>query len=907
MRFLSRALGFLILAVAALGPLSPVAAQESQSRFAFVVGSDAYEGAPLATAANDAALVADALKAAQFDVTGARNLDQDTLRASYREFLAKVTAAGPGAVSIVYLSGYGLQFDGENYFVPPGATIARDSDISLNAIRLSDLIRPLSGAPGRGRMVLLDIAYASPFSKQIQGLAPGLAIVEPDAGTIVAFNAAPGTWAQPGKEPYGPYAQALGEMLREPGLPLEEVLVRVRTRTAELTRAAQVPWSAGKIEPALALLERAADAPAPAVPADQLAAERAKPVDKLPESLAYSAVIDRDTVKGYEDFVATFPKSPYTKNVRGLLAARREARTWRRTLDVNTQNAYWSYLKRYPRGPHAAEARRRLTRLQAALEPPPAFDVVAYDDPPPPPAEEVYFDGPDVSYFDDSAPPLAPSVFVAAPPPWYQPPPPPDFEDDDDFFLPQVAAVAIPAWIAPPRYVAPPPQPLMMDAGARPPGWRPYVAIPAALAVGLAAGKLSNHFLNNRRHNAGQGVRPPPGGHIRQPVIPAISSLPKGMNLPTGVRPGQTFVRPTTPAGLQPGRPGIGQPAGGVAQPGRPGVGGRPTTALPGLPAGQPGRGPGAAGQPVGGQGLQPGRPGVGQPAGGVAQPGQPGVGGRPNNALPGIPTGQPGRGPGAPAIGTPMTQPGVRPGQPAGVQGLPPSGQIGGKPGRPSNVMQGAPAGQPGQRPGAVGQPTGRPATGAPLTQPGVRPGQPAGQLQQQQQRQLQQQQLLQQQQQRQQQQRQQQLQQQQLRQQQLQQQRAQQQQQRQLQLQQQQQRQQQQRQQQLQQQQRQQQMLQQQRVQQQQRQQQMLQQQRIQQQQRQQQLQQQQRQQQMLQQQRIQQQQRQQQMMQQQRQQQIMQQQQRQQQMLQQQRMQQQRMQQQRRPCGGPGQPRC
>ncbi|MCC2102386.1 MAG: hypothetical protein KDJ12_15885, partial [Hyphomicrobiales bacterium] len=388
------------------------------------------------------------------------------------------------------------------------------------------------------------------------------------------FNAAPGTWAQPGKEPYGPYAQALGEMLREPGLPLEEVLVRVRTRTAELTRAAQVPWSAGKIEPALALLERAADAPAPAVPADQLAAERAKPVDKLPESLAYSAVIDRDTVKGYEDFVATFPKSPYTKNVRGLLAARREARTWRRTLDVNTQNAYWSYLKRYPRGPHAAEARRRLTRLQAALEPPPAFDVVAYDDPPPPPAEEVYFDGPDVSYFDDSAPPLAPSVFVAAPPPWYQPPPPPDFEDDDDFFLPQVAAVAIPAWIAPPRYVAPPPQPLMMDAGARPPGWRPYVAIPAALAVGLAAGKLSNHFLNNRRHNAGQGVRPPPGGHIRQPVIPAISSLPKGMNLPTGVRPGQTFVRPTTPAGLQPGRPGIGQPAGGVAQPGRPGVGG---------------------------------------------------------------------------------------------------------------------------------------------------------------------------------------------------------------------------------------------------------------------------------------------------------------------------------------------
>ena len=619
MRLLDRALGFLAIVCVALGAFGVATAQESQSRFAFVVGSDGYEGAPLATAANDAALVADALKAARFDVTGARNLDQDTLRASYREFLAKVTAAGPGAVSVVYLSGYGLQFDGENYFVPPGAAIARDTDISLNAIRLSDLIRPLSGAPGRGRMVILDIAYASPFDKQIQGLAPGLAIVEPDAGTIVAFNAAPGAWAAPGKEPYGAYAQALSEMLREPGMPLEEVLVRVRTRTAELTRAAQVPWSAGKIEPPLALLERAADAPAPAVAADQLAAERAKPVDKMPEALAYSAVIDRDTVKGYEDFVATYPQSPYTKNVRGLLAARREARTWRRTLDINTQNAYWSYLKRYPRGPHAAEARRRLTRLQAALEPPPAFDVVSYEDPPPPPAEEVYFSGPVIDYYDDAAPPLPPSIFVAVPPPWYQPPPPPVFDDDSDFFLPEVvAAISAPAWIAPPSYVEPPPVPFMMDAGARPPGWRPYVAIPAALAVGLAAGKLSNQFLNNRRQNAGQGVRPPPtGGQVRQPVIPAISALPKGMNLPTGVRPGQTFVRPTAPVGLQTGRPGVGQPGLGVGQPGQAGrpVGiGRPNNALPGLPAGQPGRSPGLIGQP--------GRtPPVGTPASARASP----------------------------------------------------------------------------------------------------------------------------------------------------------------------------------------------------------------------------------------------------------------------------------------------
>ena len=48
-----------------------------------------------------------------------------------REFLDKVAAAGPGAVSFVYLAGYGVQFEGENYFVPIDASIARDQDIPI--------------------------------------------------------------------------------------------------------------------------------------------------------------------------------------------------------------------------------------------------------------------------------------------------------------------------------------------------------------------------------------------------------------------------------------------------------------------------------------------------------------------------------------------------------------------------------------------------------------------------------------------------------------------------------------------------------------------------------------------------------------------------------------------------------
>ena len=56
------------------------AGHAAEMRFALVIGNDEYKSAKLATPANDAGLIANALQAAGFTVTGARNLDQATLR-----------------------------------------------------------------------------------------------------------------------------------------------------------------------------------------------------------------------------------------------------------------------------------------------------------------------------------------------------------------------------------------------------------------------------------------------------------------------------------------------------------------------------------------------------------------------------------------------------------------------------------------------------------------------------------------------------------------------------------------------------------------------------------------------------------------------------------------------------------
>ncbi|WP_164107961.1 caspase family protein, partial [Serratia marcescens] len=68
----------------------------------------------------------------------------------------------------------------------------------------------------------LDAARPNAIPQGNQPLAGGLALVDPDPNMLIAFNSAPGTVAPEGKGPYGAYAQALAEMMRDGGLPLDD-------------------------------------------------------------------------------------------------------------------------------------------------------------------------------------------------------------------------------------------------------------------------------------------------------------------------------------------------------------------------------------------------------------------------------------------------------------------------------------------------------------------------------------------------------------------------------------------------------------------------------------------------------------------------------------------------------------
>ena len=194
------------LALVILAFTSPSMA-DTEKRIAFVVGNSAYQAGQLATSANDAGLIAQTLQAAGFDVTGARDLDGESLRAAFRDFLDKAQASGPDTMAFVYLAGYGLQLDGENYFVPVDAKIASAQDVAVEALRVSDYTKRLAGLPLKASLIVLDAARDTPFAKSGPPLAGGLALADAEPNMLVAFNATPGTVAPTESGPYGAYAR----------------------------------------------------------------------------------------------------------------------------------------------------------------------------------------------------------------------------------------------------------------------------------------------------------------------------------------------------------------------------------------------------------------------------------------------------------------------------------------------------------------------------------------------------------------------------------------------------------------------------------------------------------------------------------------------------------------------------
>ncbi|MCZ8298600.1 MAG: caspase family protein, partial [Beijerinckiaceae bacterium] len=586
----------------------PAGAMAQGKRLGLVIGLADYGEVKHPTALQDAGLVAQSLRQAGFELTESANLNQTEFRATFRDFTEKAQAAGPDALIAVYVSGIGFQDDGENLLIPVDARLRQRADLALEGIRINDLIRTIGAIPAFGRLVILDAAYTHPYGQLTGEGARGFAAGERREGMLVAYNQAPDRVSPLPATNYGHYAMALAEVLREPGIDLGAMFERIRLRTHDLSQGAETPWDINGLTQPVVLFPGAA---APAASA-ALEARRARPIRDLPGDEAYARVVEIDTIAAYEEFLAAHPRHAQARRVRAMVATRREAFYWQRARRTNTDRAYWSYLRRYPRGGHAVEAQARLTRLSAPIVPPPQFDEIIYDDLPPPDIEEieVYETVVIEERWEVLPPPSGYAVHLLPPPPVeiIELPPPPLNPQARTLPSVGIGAAIVGAGVVGaaiwanrewrrPREVRPvvappprPPRPSVLPPGTvLPPPLRPGtrpIGVPPP--VGLPVG--------NPPRPVGQGpVTPPPG--VTPPVgtppvgTPPVGTPPPGTRPPTGgptpppaVPPGTTAPGVTPPVGTPP--PGTRPPTGGPTPP--PAV--PPGTTAPGVtpPVGTP-------------------------------------------------------------------------------------------------------------------------------------------------------------------------------------------------------------------------------------------------------------------------------------------------------------------------------
>jgi uncharacterized caspase-like protein len=408
-----------VLAVIVLGSLgwrqaaaqAPAAStQSTEPRIAFVAGYAAYAKGPLKSPLNDASLVSEALRSIGFDVFEAAELNQADFQRGYRDYLARLESAGKDAIGFVYLSGYGLSLEGENYLLPSDGKIERESEVLANAIKISDLLRPLAAAPLRARIMVVDASRPLTFRLPGRPIAPGLDAIQAPMGTLIGMASGPGTVAEDGPETYGVYAVAIAEMLREGGRDLDGVFTRVRARAHQVTQGRRTPWHAAAISDSLILV------PADAAASQQPRAQRgSRPMRDVGPDEAYALAIELDSIEGYAEFLEAYPRHPYGRRLFQLIRSRRESMAWLRANQINTPLAYWTYLQRYQRGLYGFDATRKLRTLGLTSTPPADFKPIEFDDVPPPlPGEpEDYIGG-----YDDAPPP--PALLIAAAPTLFQ-------------------------------------------------------------------------------------------------------------------------------------------------------------------------------------------------------------------------------------------------------------------------------------------------------------------------------------------------------------------------------------------------------------------------------------------------------------------------------------------------------
>jgi hypothetical protein len=222
-------------------------------RVALVIGMSQYQTVgTLDNTAKDAQLIADTLTGIGFEVTLVADAGYQDLRAAMDKFAFRAETSD---LALIYYAGHGIEVQGKNYLLPVDVAIQTASDVLRQSVSLDDFLATVDRARVM-RIVILDSCRDNPFGDALKATEDtatgsanekGLAPPSPDRGTLVAFAARDGQVALDGLAGNSPFAIALADKMRIPGLEISLMFRQVRDAVLDATLNQQEPNTYGSL------------------------------------------------------------------------------------------------------------------------------------------------------------------------------------------------------------------------------------------------------------------------------------------------------------------------------------------------------------------------------------------------------------------------------------------------------------------------------------------------------------------------------------------------------------------------------------------------------------------------------------------------------------------------------------
>ena len=231
------------LMIVVLWPWRGEPALAAEPRIALVIGNGAYETAPrLTNPANDAKLMTETLRGLNFDVVELIDADRKTILLAAFDLRRRLKTAGDDAVGLFFYAGYGVQAAGRNYFIPLGTEFKWQGDVPAKSVSAGFILQMMETAGNRLNFFIFDASRDTPFPASGDGETRGLVPMSPLTGSLIASSTGPGVVTVDGAATNSPYALALSEAMRTPGVTGEQVFKRVRDLVLEATNDRQTTW-----------------------------------------------------------------------------------------------------------------------------------------------------------------------------------------------------------------------------------------------------------------------------------------------------------------------------------------------------------------------------------------------------------------------------------------------------------------------------------------------------------------------------------------------------------------------------------------------------------------------------------------------------------------------------------------